>query len=89
MLKISHRGASGLGPENALRSFKIALKYDIDMIETDLWLSKDNELIIIHDPDLKRIEDLTLSEIKSINPVIPCLDEVFDSAKDSLIDYIN
>ena len=84
MLEISHRGAGGLGPENTHRSFKIALKYDIDMIETDLWLSKDNKLVINHDSDLKRIykvnkkiKDLTLDEIKSINSDIPSLEEVF------------
>jgi len=84
MLEISHRGAGGLGPENTLRSFKIALKYDIDMIETDLWLSKYNKLVINHDSDLKRIykvnkkiKDLTLDEIKSINSDIPSLEEVF------------
>ncbi len=85
MLKISHRGAWGLEPENTLRSFRLALNYEVDMIETDVRLTKDNNLILFHDSDLKRlyninkrIEELSLNEIKEINEEIPFLDELFN-----------
>ena len=45
-----HRGARGLRPESTLPSFEIALDYMVDTIELDLHLSKDDELIIWHDP---------------------------------------
>lgn len=73
MLIIGHRGASSLEPENTIRSFKKAEELGVDMIEMDLRLSKDGEIVISHDPDLKRlfeisknIANMNLDEIKEI-----------------------
>lgn len=88
-LKIAHRGAFNNKkiPENSLSSFKKALLLNIP-IELDIQLTKDNELIIFHDINLKRmcgidkyIEDLTYQELKKITLLsskekIPTLKEV-------------
>jgi len=44
-----HRGARGNYPENSLPGFKYALDNNIDVLELDLQLTKDNEVIIYHD----------------------------------------
>ncbi len=49
-----HRGARGEAPENTLASFQACLNAGVDRCELDLHLSKDDQLIVIHDPTLKR-----------------------------------
>lgn len=44
----SHRGINREIFENTLESFQRAINYEIDSIETDVWLSKDNVLVICH-----------------------------------------
>lgn len=52
-----HRGAKGEAPENTLSSFQECLKHGVRRCELDLHLSKDGELMVIHDPTLKRTTD--------------------------------
>ncbi len=73
-LVVAHRGGAALMPENTLAAFENALKIGVDMVETDVHLSKDGELIVMHDPDVSRTTDgrgqigeLTLAEIKRLN----------------------
>jgi glycerophosphoryl diester phosphodiesterase len=68
---IAHRGGAKLAPENTLASFKNAIALGVDMIEIDVHLSRDLEIIVIHDESMDRttngtgeIRDLTLDEIK-------------------------
>jgi glycerophosphoryl diester phosphodiesterase len=49
-----HRGAKGEAPENTLASFKQCLEHGVRRCELDLHLSRDGELMVIHDPTLKR-----------------------------------
>ena len=49
-----HRGAKGEVPENTLASFQQCLKHGVRRCELDLHLSRDGELMVIHDPTLKR-----------------------------------
>lgn len=49
-----HRGAKGEVPENTLRSFQQCLEHGVMRCELDLHLSRDGELMVIHDPTLKR-----------------------------------
>ncbi len=70
----AHRGDSGEYPENSLESFQAAAKLDVDMIETDLHLTKDHHLVVFHDDSVDRttdgtgkIKDLTLDELKELN----------------------
>ena len=68
---IAHRGASAYAPENTLVAFEKAVELGADWFELDCTLSKDLEIIVIHDDDMKRttgvtgaIRDLTLEAIK-------------------------
>ncbi|MEH6564559.1 MAG: glycerophosphodiester phosphodiesterase [Halopseudomonas sp.] len=49
-----HRGARGEAPENTLASFQKALDAGVTRVELDLHLSADQQLMVIHDPGLKR-----------------------------------
>ncbi|MDO9322798.1 MAG: glycerophosphodiester phosphodiesterase [Pseudomonas sp.] len=49
-----HRGAKGEAPENTLASFQQCLAHGVKRCELDLYLSSDGELMVIHDPTLKR-----------------------------------
>lgn len=49
-----HRGAKGECPENTLASFQRCLSHGVKRCELDLHLSRDGELMVIHDPSLKR-----------------------------------
>jgi glycerophosphoryl diester phosphodiesterase len=50
----AHRGGSLLWPENSLLAFKNAVTLGADFIEFDVHLSKDGEVVVIHDPTLGR-----------------------------------
>ena len=89
MLRIGHRGARAYEPENTLRSFRKALEIGVDAVEFDVRKTKDNQLIVIHDPDVKRttdgeglVNELTLEEIKGFSAEkgekIPTLQEALD-----------
>lgn len=54
MLNIAHRGASAYTPENTLPAFEQALELGVDMIELDVHMSRDGELVVIHDATLER-----------------------------------
>ncbi|HVS63431.1 MAG TPA: glycerophosphodiester phosphodiesterase family protein [Thermoanaerobaculia bacterium] len=56
-LVIGHRGASGLAPQNTLPAFERAIELGVDMVELDVQLSRDGELVVIHDPDLDATTD--------------------------------
>ncbi len=49
-----HRGAKGEAPENTLASFQHCLEHGVRRCELDLHLSRDGQLMVIHDPTLKR-----------------------------------
>lgn len=51
---IAHRGASYLAPENTLASAKLAWELGADAVEVDVYLTKDNRVMVIHDSDTKR-----------------------------------
>lgn len=68
---VAHRGDSAFYPENTLEAFKSAAALGIDVIETDVHLTKDGEIVIWHDPTLERntdgngtIESHTLKELR-------------------------
>ena len=89
MLRIGHRGARAYEPENTLRSFKKALEIGVDAVELDVRKTKDNQLVVIHDADVKRttdgkglVSELTLKEIQEFSTEkgekIPTLKEALD-----------
>jgi len=69
----AHRGASGYAPENTLAAFHLAREMGADGVELDIQMTKDSELVVIHDERLERttgatgwVKDLTLAEIGSL-----------------------
>jgi len=71
---IAHRGASAYAPENTLAAFALAAEQGADWFELDCTLSKDGEVIVIHDDDVERttggtgkVADLTLAELKALD----------------------
>jgi glycerophosphoryl diester phosphodiesterase len=52
-----HRGAMAHAPENTMRSFRLAEEVGADEIELDVHLSRDGELVVIHDETLDRTTD--------------------------------
>ncbi|MFQ5666475.1 MAG: glycerophosphodiester phosphodiesterase [Candidatus Binatia bacterium] len=53
-LRIAHRGASGSAPEHTRAAFVRALALGVDMIELDVQLTRDQQLVVMHDVDLGR-----------------------------------
>ena len=54
-IRIAHRGAAALEPENTLRSIEAALRFGVEMVEIDVRPCADSTLMVIHDDDLERI----------------------------------
>ncbi len=54
----AHRGASGNNPENTMVSFKNAAASGCDGIETDVQMTKDGVLVLIHDEMVDRTKSL-------------------------------
>lgn len=75
MTKIyAHRGASGYAPENTLEAFKLAIKQGAEGIELDVQLTKDGEVVVIHDETIDRVsnktgfvKDYTLVELREFS----------------------
>ncbi|MEV0776116.1 glycerophosphodiester phosphodiesterase [Streptomyces sp. NPDC050433] len=57
-LVIAHRGASAYAPENTLAAVDKAEELGIDWVENDVQRTKDGELVVLHDTDLKRTTDV-------------------------------
>ena len=51
---IAHRGASAYAPENTLPAFRLAFEMGADIIEYDLQVTKDKQLVVLHDQTLER-----------------------------------
>lgn len=92
---IGHRGVMAAEPENTLRSFLRAEREGLDGIELDLHLSRDGELVVMHDDTLDRttdgsgpIADQELRQLKELDAGhgerIPTFGEVLDAVGPAL-----
>jgi len=70
---MGHRGSPNLFTENTILSFEKAIDQGVDGLELDVRLSKDRQIVVFHDPNLKRlsdrtekIQDLSLTELQRI-----------------------
>lgn len=71
---IAHRGYKDAAPENTLAAVKKAVQVGANMVELDVGLSKDGEVVVMHDDDLNRttngkglVEEKTLQELKELD----------------------
>jgi glycerophosphoryl diester phosphodiesterase len=53
-LVAAHRGGALLWPENSLTAFRHALALGVDYLETDVHLTSDGEVVVLHDPTFDR-----------------------------------
>ena len=75
VVNIAHRGASGYAPEHTMTAYQIShKKLKADYIEIDLQMTKDGQLIAMHDETVDRttngtgaVKDKTLAEIKRLD----------------------
>lgn len=89
----AHRGSSMMNPENTLLAFRKAAELEgITGIEFDVQLTKDGEIVVIHDEKVDRttdgtgnVRDYTLNELKQLTisgdgevHSIPTLRETFE-----------
>jgi len=72
-LLMAHRGASEELPENTLAAFARARAQGAPVLETDLRFTRDDEILLMHDPTLERttngagiVAQMTLREIKNL-----------------------
>ena len=57
----AHRGGSLANPENTLKAYKAAVnEFNIDIVESDIWMTKDEHLVYSHDKDIDRMSDVAL-----------------------------
>lgn len=73
-LIFAHRGYSALSPENTMKAFIEAERAGADGVELDVQMTKDGELVVIHDEKIDRttdgsgfVKDLTYKELKKHN----------------------
>ncbi|WP_339251634.1 glycerophosphodiester phosphodiesterase family protein [Sporosarcina sp. FSL W8-0480] len=78
----AHRGVPSLAPENTMAGYRLAYDLGADLIETDVQLTKDGHLIIMHDLTVNRttngtgaVKDLTLEEIRQLDAGIKFSEE--------------
>ena len=88
---VAHRGGGGEFPENTLKAFEGSLNLGVDVVECDVRETADGELIVLHDPDFKRVagiekspKELTLKEIKERVRIggeepVPTVEEVLET----------
>ena len=70
-IRIAHRGGMALYPENTLEAFHFSVdNHNVEMLELDLQITKDNQVIVLHDNSIDRttngtgnVIDLSYEEI--------------------------
>jgi glycerophosphoryl diester phosphodiesterase len=89
---VGHRGAAGVMPENTIKGFRYAIELGVDYMECDVHLSRDQQLMVMHDATVDRttngrgaIRDLTAARIRSLDAgqgeQVPTLDEVLETVR--------
>lgn len=96
---VGHRGASALAPENTVRAFELAIEHGLDFAELDVHLSRDGQLVVVHDADLSRVAgrpttvgELTAAELAGVDvgdgQGVPRLVDIFDLVRGRLGLYV-
>jgi glycerophosphoryl diester phosphodiesterase len=73
-LVIAHRGGVRLGPENTISTYKHAVELGVDVIELDVRVTRDKQLVVLHDDTVNRttngrgpVHALTLKQLKDLD----------------------
>ena len=84
VLRIGHKGAAALEPENTLRSLERAVELGVDLVEFDVLDLEDGTLVLAHSDDLREVShgaaegpvrSRSLEELRAVAPDLPTLDE--------------
>ena len=84
VLRIGHRGAALVEPENTLRSFRAAVALGVDLVEFDVLDLPRGPLVIAHSDHLDEVShgvaggsvrSRTLEQLREVAPELPTLDE--------------
>jgi glycerophosphoryl diester phosphodiesterase len=87
VLRIGHRGAAALEPENTLAAFRRAVELGVDFVEFDVLDLADGTLVLAHSDDLLevshgaaagRVRPLRLPELREVAPGLPTLDQALE-----------
>ena len=92
MIRIGHRGAPLLAPENTVRSIQRALELGVDLVEVDVVPLADGTLVLAHSDDLAevshgavngRVTSESLAQLREVAPELPTLDEALTVVAES------
>jgi glycerophosphoryl diester phosphodiesterase len=84
VLRVGHRGAAALAPENTLRAFRAAVAAEVDVIEFDVLDLIAGPLVLAHSDHLEevshgaargRVRTRSLEALRAVAPELPTLDE--------------
>jgi glycerophosphoryl diester phosphodiesterase len=87
VLRIGHRGAAGLAPENTLAAFRRAVELEVDFVEFDVLDLADGTLVLAHSDDLLEVSHgaatggvrpLRLQELRQVAPELPTLEQALE-----------
>jgi glycerophosphoryl diester phosphodiesterase len=87
LLRVGHRGAAALEPENTLRSLARAVALGCDLVELDVIELHDRTLVVAHSDDLfevshgaaaGRVRTKSLEALRDVAPELPTLDEALE-----------
>jgi glycerophosphoryl diester phosphodiesterase len=87
VLRIGHRGAAALEPENTLASLRRAVELGVDFVEFDVFDLADGTLVLAHSDDLLevshgaaagRVRPLRLAELREVAPDLPTFDQALE-----------
>lgn len=87
VLRIGHRGAAALEPENTLAAFGRAVELGVDFVEFDVLDLADGTLVLAHSDDLHevshgaaagRVRPLRLPELREVAPELPTLEQALE-----------
>lgn len=92
MKVLGHRGARHEAPENTLRGIEVALAAGADGVEVDVHLTRDGQVVVIHDDTLDRtcgaagrVADLTLEALQRLDAGqgqrVPTLAQVLEAVR--------
>ncbi len=86
-LRVGHKGAAALEPENTLRSLTRAVELGCDLVEFDVLDLSDGTLVLAHSDDLHevshgrasgRVREHTLDALRDVAPDLPTFDDALE-----------
>jgi glycerophosphoryl diester phosphodiesterase len=94
-LRIGHRGAAALAPENTIAAFRAAVEVGVDLVELDVLDLRHGPLVVAHSDDLEEVShggatgslrSLPLDELRHVAPQVPTLEEALAYFADEATD---